>query len=100
VAGYALVDFTQSDNIERLARQAGLPFRHLWNVARQFLHALRNLECHTHQPVIAISGLASGADHRRIKAAGFAGHIDKPFDDVRILAAIDDALARRSPTAR
>ena len=65
----------------------------------EFLHALRNLEGHTHQPVIAISGLASGADHRRIKAAGFAGHIDKPFDDVRLLAAIDDALARRSPTA-
>jgi signal transduction histidine kinase/ActR/RegA family two-component response regulator len=65
----------------------------------EFLHALRNLEGHTHQPVIAISGLASSADHRRIKAAGFAGHIDKPFDDVRLLAAIEDAMARRSPTA-
>jgi len=62
----------------------------------EFLHALRNLEGHTHQPVIAISGLASSADHRRIKAAGFAGHIDEPFDDVRLLAAIDDAMARRS----
>jgi signal transduction histidine kinase/CheY-like chemotaxis protein len=65
----------------------------------EFLHALRNLEGHTHEPVIAISGLASGEDHRRIKAAGFAGHIDKPFDDGRLLAAIDDAMARRSPTA-
>lgn len=65
----------------------------------EFLHALGNLEGHTHQPVIAISGLASSADHRRIKAAGFAGHLDKPFDDVRLLAAIGDALARRSPTA-
>ena len=65
----------------------------------EFLHALRNVEGHTHQPVIAISGLTSSADHRRIKAAGFAGHIDKPFDDVRLLAAIDDAMARRSPTA-
>jgi signal transduction histidine kinase/ActR/RegA family two-component response regulator len=65
----------------------------------EFLHALRNLEGHTHQPVIAISGLASSADHRRIKAAGFAGHIDKPFDDVRLLAAIEDAMARRSQTA-
>ena len=65
----------------------------------EFLHALRNLEGHTHQPVIAISGFASGADHRRIKAAGFAGHIDKPFDDVRLLAAIEDAIARRSQTA-
>jgi len=65
----------------------------------EFLQALRNAEGHTHRPVIAISGLASSADHQRIEVAGFAGHIDKPFDDVRLLAAIDDALARRSSTA-
>jgi CheY-like chemotaxis protein len=65
----------------------------------EFLQALRNAKGHTHQPVIAISGFASSADHQRIKVAGFAGHIDKPFDDVRLLAAIDDAMARRSPTA-
>jgi signal transduction histidine kinase len=65
----------------------------------EFLQELRKLKGRTHQPVIALSGLASRADHQRIKAAGFAGHIDKPFDDVRLLAAIDDAIARRSPTA-
>jgi CheY-like chemotaxis protein len=59
------------------------------------LHALRNAEGHTHQPVIAISGLASSADHQRIEAAGFSAYLDKPFDDVRLLAAIDDAMARR-----
>jgi len=62
----------------------------------EFLHALRNLEGHTPQPVIAISDLISSGDQRRLKAAGFAGHINKPFDDVRLLAAIDDAMARRS----
>jgi signal transduction histidine kinase/ActR/RegA family two-component response regulator len=65
----------------------------------EFLQALRHSEGYTHLAVIALSGLASSADHQRIKAAGFAGHVDKPFDDARLLAAIDDAIARRSPTA-
>jgi chemosensory pili system protein ChpA (sensor histidine kinase/response regulator) len=65
----------------------------------EFLDALRNLKGHTHQPVVAMSGLASSADHRRIKEAGFSAYIDKPFDDVRLLAAIEAAIARRSPPA-
>jgi CheY-like chemotaxis protein len=63
----------------------------------EFLHALRKMEGHTNRPVIAISGLASSADHHRIKAAGFAGYIDKPFDHGRLLAALDDAMATPDP---
>lgn len=38
IAGYALVDFCRSAAIEQLAREAGVPLRELWDIAR------------THQP--------------------------------------------------
>jgi signal transduction histidine kinase len=61
----------------------------------EFLHALHNLEGLTHPPVIAIADLASSTDHLRIATAGFAANIDKPFDEVRLLAAINQALTHR-----
>jgi signal transduction histidine kinase/CheY-like chemotaxis protein len=62
----------------------------------EFLHAVRHVDGHTHTPVIAISSLANSPDHQRIKAAGFAGYVDKPYDAARLLAGIDDAMANRS----
>ncbi len=64
----------------------------------EFLLALHQLEGHAHQPVIAVSGFASSEDHRRTEEAGFEGHIDKPFDDDRLLAAVGAVIARRSAT--
>ena len=61
----------------------------------EFLREFHRRQGATHAPVIALSGLASSADHQRTEAAGFEGHVDKPFDEEHLLAAVGDAIGRR-----
>lgn len=49
-----------------------------------------------HPPVIALSAHTRAEDHQRTETAGFAGHIDKPFDHVQLLAAIGAVIDRQS----
>jgi CheY-like chemotaxis protein len=63
----------------------------------EFLLELHRSQPH-HPPVIAVSVLTRGVDHERTQAAGFEGHIDKPFDDVQLLAAIGAVIGRQSST--
>jgi CheY-like chemotaxis protein len=62
----------------------------------EFLRELHGAEGPAAPPVIAVSGLASSADHLATEAAGFTAHIDKPFDDDHLLAAVGAAIAQRS----
>jgi signal transduction histidine kinase/ActR/RegA family two-component response regulator len=46
-------------------------------------------------PVVAVSGLATEADYRRTREAGFEAHVKKPFDEAAIVAAVGAALGHR-----
>jgi signal transduction histidine kinase/CheY-like chemotaxis protein len=61
----------------------------------EFMEALRDRPPDRCPPVIAVSGFVSRSDHVRTDRAGFVGHLDKPFDDAGLLAAVGAAIARR-----
>jgi len=64
----------------------------------EFMRAARQLPDTSLPPVIAMSGLTSGSDHARTEAAGFAGQLDKPFDEQHLVVAIETAIARSVST--
>lgn len=61
----------------------------------EFVRALHERPDSIAPPVIAISGFASREDHRRTERAGFNAHLDKPFDDAGLLAAVAAVISRR-----
>jgi signal transduction histidine kinase/DNA-binding NarL/FixJ family response regulator len=59
----------------------------------EFLRELRRRP--VHPPVVAISGLASEGDLRRMREAGFHAHIKKPCDATAVIAAVEAAARDR-----
>lgn len=57
----------------------------------EFLAELQHIRGTMHPQVIAVSGLTTEADHQRTREAGFASHVDKPFDAAALLSAIKKA---------
>jgi CheY-like chemotaxis protein len=65
----------------------------------EFIRALRHRRDGPQPPVTAISGQASSGEHRRTHAAGFDGHIDKPFVDTESGCPREDASGCFSESA-
>jgi signal transduction histidine kinase/ActR/RegA family two-component response regulator len=61
----------------------------------EFLRELCRIQGDHHAPVVAVSGLVSQADHERTEAAGFEGHLHKPFDDAALVMAVRAGLNHR-----
>ncbi|MCA1672765.1 MAG: response regulator, partial [Actinobacteria bacterium] len=61
----------------------------------EFLRELCRIQGDHHAPVVAVSGLVSQADHARTEAAGFEGHLHKPFDDTALVTAVRAGLNHR-----
>lgn len=61
----------------------------------EFLRELIRIQGPDHPPVVAVSALVSKRDHERTEAAGFEGHINKPFDDMALVSAVRTTLDRR-----
>jgi hypothetical protein len=62
----------------------------------EFLHRLQQIHGNDHPPVVAMSGLVSQANRQRTEAAGFGGHLAKPFDEVELIEAVRGGLRHRS----
>ena len=60
----------------------------------EFVRELNRATSPVHTPVVAVTALTSDTDHQRTREAGFEGHINKPYDEVAIVAAVYAALHR------
>ena len=64
----------------------------------EFISELWRLQGRDHPPVVAVTGLVSEADQQRTHAAGFEGHLKKPFDNTALVSAVSATLNHRRTT--
>jgi len=61
----------------------------------EFLRELCRVQGQSPPPVVAVTGLASEADGHPTQAAGFEGHLHKPFDDAALVSVVRTTLGLR-----
>ena len=61
----------------------------------EFLRELCRVRGHDHPPVVAVTGLVTQGDQERTHAAGFDGHLKKPFDGPTLVSTVQDTLEHR-----
>ena len=59
----------------------------------EFVRELSRMAGAAAPPVVAMTGLAAATDRERTRAAGFADHLKKPFDDGDLTAIVRSTLA-------
>jgi signal transduction histidine kinase/ActR/RegA family two-component response regulator len=62
----------------------------------EFLRELSKVAGTDAPPVVAMTGLASAGDRERTRAAGFADHLKKPFDDAALTSIVRSTLEARA----
>ena len=62
----------------------------------EFMQKVQGTAGDHHPPVIAITGLGSGANQQRTQRAGFRGRLDKPFEKKDLVVAIRSAVEPRA----